>query len=780
MSVFKRWNGTSWETIGPQISSARFDDTNHMIAPEYSSTSTYNVGDYVVQSDRLYKCISAIESAEEWTAAHWSQVSMGGEISNLNSAIQANQIVDNWAGNGVMQTSGTLVADNSYRYSNPVFLSKGDTISVYSYLAGVNTCRLYGCDSSGAFVNVISNVNVPNSYDTAEYTCNNPDGEYVAYCARVGNNETVIVYTFTLFAAKESLNKTDSSFDRLAKSERLNWFLNYVIQASGKVEANSGRAISNYIPCYDNVQISFVSETASANVSAITFYDRSKNRISSLSNIGTDGDTFTATTPEGTRFIRLSTLISMLDSSFVSFGTSVVDSMIEETSELTNNIKKINEKNKIVSANEYVFPTGLSFASPVKVFTDGNKYTTDFKRERFMQTGGNTYYVAPISPYPGAGHGLSYDDPTQFYAAYNLCTDGDTIIMKKGFYHRNNVGGDDIKIRKSINIIAEEGTFMLSGDVSTFVKTNGFTNVYEVTRSGGRTVYDFATLDGEIIKYILVNSKEEVDATEGTFFIDSSNIFYVHCYGGENPTGKVFINLDNPVWMWIDNNNGAVSAYIENVNVVGMPYGIRLEKFNEQNNLQAVYNNCKFIFGGEHDANGVTVYGADLAIFKNCIVVDSTKDGFNYNGVNRNGDIVTCRCVEIDCSGHGNGNTQSGDNMNGSTAHAGAKVIRINGNYYDNHGPNVSDVQDGTMSVNLGCKATKTNVSSGQNFSVVQGNAIMWLENCIGVGSVADFYCGATNEMYLNKCSYITKSGEITETENIPVDSALLILAMNQ
>ena len=87
MSVFKRWNGSSWETIGPQISSTRFDDTNHMVAPEYSSTSTYNVGEYVVQSDKLYKCISAIESAEEWTAAHWTQVSMSGEVSDLNSAL---------------------------------------------------------------------------------------------------------------------------------------------------------------------------------------------------------------------------------------------------------------------------------------------------------------------------------------------------------------------------------------------------------------------------------------------------------------------------------------------------------------------------------------------------------------------------------------------------------------------------------------------------------------------------------------------------------------------
>ena len=84
MSVLKRWNGTSWEIVGPQISSARFDDTNHMIAPEYSSTDTYNVGDYVVQSDKLYRCKSAIESKEEWTEAHWNQVSVSEEINDLN------------------------------------------------------------------------------------------------------------------------------------------------------------------------------------------------------------------------------------------------------------------------------------------------------------------------------------------------------------------------------------------------------------------------------------------------------------------------------------------------------------------------------------------------------------------------------------------------------------------------------------------------------------------------------------------------------------------------
>ena len=84
MSVLKRWNGTSWEIIGPQISSTRFDDINHMIAPEYSPNDLYNVGDYVVQNDKLYKCISAIKSKEEWTEAHWNQISISEEINGLD------------------------------------------------------------------------------------------------------------------------------------------------------------------------------------------------------------------------------------------------------------------------------------------------------------------------------------------------------------------------------------------------------------------------------------------------------------------------------------------------------------------------------------------------------------------------------------------------------------------------------------------------------------------------------------------------------------------------
>ena len=40
----------------------------------YSNASTYAVDDIVTQDSKLYKCSTAISTAEEWTAAHWTLI----------------------------------------------------------------------------------------------------------------------------------------------------------------------------------------------------------------------------------------------------------------------------------------------------------------------------------------------------------------------------------------------------------------------------------------------------------------------------------------------------------------------------------------------------------------------------------------------------------------------------------------------------------------------------------------------------------------------------------
>jgi hypothetical protein len=60
-----------------------------VISEEYDSTSTYAVGDYCIYEGVLYKCNTAIATAEAWTAAHWTATAVmletggGGGVSDV-------------------------------------------------------------------------------------------------------------------------------------------------------------------------------------------------------------------------------------------------------------------------------------------------------------------------------------------------------------------------------------------------------------------------------------------------------------------------------------------------------------------------------------------------------------------------------------------------------------------------------------------------------------------------------------------------------------------------
>lgn len=58
-------------------------------APEFSATSTYDVGDYVTYETKVYKCITAITTAAEWDAAKWSEVASAKPILLLPDEVAA-------------------------------------------------------------------------------------------------------------------------------------------------------------------------------------------------------------------------------------------------------------------------------------------------------------------------------------------------------------------------------------------------------------------------------------------------------------------------------------------------------------------------------------------------------------------------------------------------------------------------------------------------------------------------------------------------------------------
>ena len=55
-----------------------------IIAAEYSASSTYAVGEYVMYNNALYRCTTSITTAEAWTAAHWTAAKIGEDLTDCS------------------------------------------------------------------------------------------------------------------------------------------------------------------------------------------------------------------------------------------------------------------------------------------------------------------------------------------------------------------------------------------------------------------------------------------------------------------------------------------------------------------------------------------------------------------------------------------------------------------------------------------------------------------------------------------------------------------------
>ena len=104
---------TTYKATLSQILSSVFAAIEPNFAGAYDSTATYGVGDYVVYEHTLYVCNTAIPTAEQWTAAHWTQVDIGTVLQSKQDKITASGILK---GNG---SGGVSAAAAGTDYQTP-------------------------------------------------------------------------------------------------------------------------------------------------------------------------------------------------------------------------------------------------------------------------------------------------------------------------------------------------------------------------------------------------------------------------------------------------------------------------------------------------------------------------------------------------------------------------------------------------------------------------------------------------------------------------------------
>ncbi|WP_163183342.1 DUF1565 domain-containing protein [Neobacillus sedimentimangrovi] len=418
----------------------------------------------------------------------------------------------------------------------------------------------------------------------------------------------------------------------------------------------------------------------------------------------------------------------------------------------------------------YQLPAGFAWQSaPIKLFTNGTKFTTDFDVSVFKNVSTNTYWVDPVN-------GLDTNAGTEvapfksLEKAYQTASSGDTIKMKPGIYYRDSSWQSISVLQKSLNIIGEGTVIIPLSDKHTYTKTAGQTNVYQTARTNVAEVIDL-TFDPVGYKYQKKNTLAECDALPGSYYTDATTLF-IHSLDSNSPNPEKVLPLLSAQHFKVNNSLGNVKIYLENLTIFGGNNGnLWLDRINASNGLSVYAKNCDFLHstGLNVDGDAVNIDGADEAFFQNCRALHSRKDGFNYTAYNSASALVTApKFIEVDCVGAYNGipNTLSPNTNNGSTAHAGAQGIRVNGQYYKNMGANVADVQPGTESLNLGCIAfdslTGLDDATNGDFVAQQSGAKMWVNACISFGSKYNLYAMSGTTMYVDNTQFDTKQGSGT------------------
>lgn len=103
--VTKLYNGAGSSSNAYALTpNALYAWANGAVCPYYSTSETYAVGDKVRYGNLLYKCNTAIVTAEAWTAAHWT------ELPTIQEQLDDKQDTLT-AGNGISITNNVISAD---------------------------------------------------------------------------------------------------------------------------------------------------------------------------------------------------------------------------------------------------------------------------------------------------------------------------------------------------------------------------------------------------------------------------------------------------------------------------------------------------------------------------------------------------------------------------------------------------------------------------------------------------------------------------------------------
>ena len=398
----------------------------------------------------------------------------------------------------------------------------------------------------------------------------------------------------------------------------------------------------------------------------------------------------------------------------------------------------------------YTKPAGFNwdYTSEFSIKRRGRKYTTDFDASAYASPSGTTYYVDPAAG-SDSNDGLSIGEAFATIEAALTATDASIIMLKAGFYTWQDAGWLNnqptiprdiaLKVYGGARAIIHAGNAFYSWSLS-----SGKTNTYQTAYNAVGSVIDLTNTDeyGIPVPLTKLASIEAVEAAPGSFYYPVSAPFnlYVHTHDSRAPDSNI-------IAFQIKDNfdiRAAHNVYAENIDFWGGRYPMVFQNV-DGDGAHLVFKNCSFCYGSTFE--GVRLRDVTRGTFLRCTSAHNVGDGFAYR---QNVFATQTDILEVDCKAYDNVDlAAAANNINGSSAHDGVRVIRLGGVYKTNAGGQITDTHAGTQTLNLGCSAGES-ITATQNgtddtgYRVTSG-AALWMENAKASGSYYDRVNSASN-----------------------------------
>lgn len=134
---------------------ADYSDLTAAIAPTYSPSSLYPIGYYVWYNGKLYRCKTAITTAESWTAAHWTAVALSDACNDtIKLSVKYTAVLPNGTDFDTLLTPGSYLVENYSQMRThthtPPGVATGGRLFVYQNFASSRQAQVWvSFDGSG-------------------------------------------------------------------------------------------------------------------------------------------------------------------------------------------------------------------------------------------------------------------------------------------------------------------------------------------------------------------------------------------------------------------------------------------------------------------------------------------------------------------------------------------------------------------------------------------------------------------------------------------------------